>query len=529
MNLNKLLLVVLLLVPICVLAQFKPVLYMSETVEAMPEYQKGNKYQKDFLLFSELLTNTHPAFTERMKAPFDLAKSQAKYLKELASCKDDFHFKLILESIASQLHDGHTGFSVMDKFEYMFPLSVEFYDEVCLLMATSQECKEGLGKTISKINDVDIKRVPDLFRSFYSYDNDVNFRTALKRQILCIPEYWEFAGKMRNDSTLKVQFTDNSIVYMHKVKVPFKSWTVYKPVATGNPVCVRRNDGKPFSSQIIKDKSIAYLQFNSCQNQFTWRWTAKQQGRMFTPEEEAAIVAMPKFNEFLAGFFNQVRDNDIKTVAVDVRDNSGGNSMLCDELLSYLKPIDKINKTHVLMRYSDLYEQFYQSLAKEMEQSIKAANDGVIDRNVLYSCNGYKKYNGGSLFVGYNIEEEYKPLFNDDENKIFKGNIIFIQNEVTYSSAGDLMIVARDNQIGKIIGSPSSYNASSYGDILLYGFPNTGVGGFVSHKFFSRPDMTKIQDTELVPDVLIKTSAEDKFSGNDAVWKWVVDHYAIKK
>jgi hypothetical protein len=114
---------------------------------------------------------------------------------------------------------------------------------------------------------------------------------------------------------------------------------------------------------------------------------------------------------------------------------------------------------------------------------------------------------------------------NEDENKVFKGNVIFIQNAKTYSSAGLLITDAVDNRIGVVTGNKSSYRPCHYGDLLAYELPNTKIRGFVSHKFFKRPDAEKCDETSLTPAVYIPATWQDILEGKDIHWEWILEHY----
>lgn len=50
----------------------------------------------------------------------------------------------------------------------------------------------------------------------------------------------------------------------------------------------------------------------------------------------------------------------------------------------------------------------------------------------------------------------------------------------------------------------------------------------VSHRACFRPDRSKLEETELIPDVLIKETWDDVLQGRDKCWQWVMDHAAGK-
>lgn len=122
-------------------------------------------------------------------------------------------------------------------------------------------------------------------------------------------------------------------------------------------------------------------------------------------------------------------------------------------------------------------------------------------------------------------QKEDEELFakNSDPNRVFKGDVVFIQNQNTYSSAGMLITSAVDNKIGVVVGTPSAYRPSNYGDILAWQLPHTQINGFVSHKFFYRADRSKNDEQSILPSVEIPMSVDDFTQMRDVYWRWVVD------
>ena len=72
------------------------------------------------------------------------------------------------------------------------------------------------------------------------------------------------------------------------------------------------------------------------------------------------------------------------------------------------------------------------------------------------------------------------------------------------------MTLARDNNIGIIVGENSTYSPSHYGEVLPFRLPNTNVVGSVCCKYFVRPDSQHVDDKTLAPDVVIDLSDKAK-------------------
>ena len=512
-----LLLAFFLLSSVTLRAQLTPMVYTHAGVEASEEYQKGNKYQKDFLLMVKLLETTHPAFTDVVREPFKLSAISNKGYKHLSRCTNDLSFQIYLESILSKLSDGHTAVNIQSNVTSIYPLS----------KGTAKPYKDGLGKKIKTINGVKIQKVVDSFKNDFSYENEVGYQRQVLKNYLAIPFYWNNKPFKRPDNTLLVTFADSTTIQVSAVPAPFQAWEVYQPKQNKSLMQVRSKQNVPFSKQFYENRSIAYLQFNQCTDQYTLRKTYQDQGIQLTQQQDSALSLVPNFHEFLRDFFREAKEKKIKTLVVDVRHNSGGNSELCLQLLSYLRPNSLLTTNRTYIRCSAFYEKYYQEASRKVERSIRAQNSGELNPNTLYNA-----------ATGKSLEDEmgwreskssrgrFLPnLINHSVDSLFVGDIIFIQDEDTYSSAGMLITMAYDNHIGIVIGGPSSYNATSYGDILSWSLPNTQTTGTISHKLFLRPNYMDYNDIQLQPDEVIIPSWEEVCKDFDPCWSWVLKNF----
>jgi len=237
-----------------------------------------------------------------------------------------------------------------------------------------------------------------------------------------------------------------------------------------------------FHYQIFPEYSICYLQFNQCADSRTMQ-----------------NESLPRWDVTIDKMFEQLKEGKIQTLVVDAQYNGGGSSMLCDELLIYLHPLAELKTFSTLLRFSDLMGTFNPRIAVAKKSWEEA---GHIDE--LYPMSS------GQIPEGF-VQPE-----------LYEGNVIFIQSKKTYSSAGMLMTMVRDNKIGTIIGETSSFPPSHYGEILPYSLPNTGELGSVCTKMFARPDTEHLEDEALEPDIAID------LTNKEAVWNYIVNKYGVR-
>ncbi len=152
----------------------------------------------------------------------------------------------------------------------------------------------------------------------------------------------------------------------------------------------------------------------------------------------------------------------VSRVIIDARDNPGGNSNACEKILNTM--------------------------------GMRVPSYGVVRRNSPLAAKqrGYGKKDG--------VFEHSRSLDGAKQNP--NVSLIVLVNDGTFSSATMLAVWVQDGKLGRVVGYPSANAPTSFGDILNYTLPRTGVEAIMSHKQFQRPDADANQTT-LTPDVLV--------------------------
>ena len=234
---------------------------------------------------------------------------------------------------------------------------------------------------------------------------------------------------------------------------------------------IMRPHATVYDYQIYPEQSICYLQFNKCAN---------------NPADP--------FASFLDRMFAEMEVENIRTLVVDVQYNNGGSSWFTNLLCAHLYPINKTKIFRIYTRFSDLVAQY--------------------DPNSVKVRKNWED-------AGHNDELYPEPTQSVDfqQPKLYDGKAVFVLGPWTFSSAGMLITLARDNHFGTIIGTPSVFAPSHYGEVLVFRLPNTEVFGSVSCKYFVRPDDSRNDEPVLQPD--IEVNLDDK----DAAWQFIVEKY----
>lgn len=454
-------------------------------IETSSLYLDGNKYQKDLLLYSKTFELSHPYYADR-KHVKELRKDTRRLYKELAGEDDLKAFRYGLQELTSHLNDGHSQVASGLSKELIYPIYIMFdTKDSGYLLAVEDDYKEALGKRIAIVNGYPLSDLMARGQKLISGDNEI-FKNNQLSQMLQMKDFWEMCGY--DDDEIVLIFEDNTSVTI--------------PACTGHGLVIKQLDMEfdsptalkevPFYYGVIDSLSICYLQFNMCYDSLNY----PQLGQ--------------RFDDFVEGMMAEIENKSIQTLVVDVRNNGGGNSGLCDLLLSYLTDYDKMKNLGCKVRMSELL------LKHQPNLSGVELNDGT-------------KPDYGDVFDYWEIKRE-NPVeaasvhrINHDPDKIFKGNVIFISGRGTFSSAGLLLTLARDNNIGTIIGETSGHRPSHYGDVLRFNLPNTGTNATVSCRHITRPNENLNNEIELVPDVVLNLS--DYTMEKDPAWEYIVEHY----
>ena len=466
----------------------------NEEIESSVRYQSGNIYQKDMLLYVDMLGATHPYYANEANRA-KLNKRAKRMYKECAKIENVRDFKAYMQCFASSLHDGHTAIYYWEDLNTIFPLGLDIDgNNPYIINVTSEEYRELLGKEVKAINNTPVKRVLDMARPLVSADNDVNFEN-LATQYLMFAQFWQMLGM--SDKELHLTLADGSTATIPAInKRDLKIAQLQHN--TANRVTAQR--GVLFDYTIFEAEGICYMQFN----QFADRVTHPN------------YPQLARFDDTMRDMMAEMEAKGIETLVVDLQYNGGGNSSLGTVLLSWLKPYKETQNVSVTLRYSDLLCQHYPYYKNFTVEGKPLEQGATYD---LWGFDHSKDYE-----VNYEKQDSTQHIINLDPERIFKGNVVFIQGKDSFSSATLLLTLAKDNNIGTIIGDLAGGKPCHYGDILYCTLPNTETLATVSHKYFARPNRTLEHDDYIYPDVSIDLNNPER----DMAWVWIVENYGKK-
>lgn len=211
------------------------------------------------------------------------------------------------------------------------------------------------------------------------------------------------------------------------------------------------------------------------------------------PEQNLAVLTLnvctndQRYQQMLAKFFALVREKGITRIAIDVRKNTGGNSAVINEFLTYIN-VEK-------------YQGF--------------------DSNIHYS-KWAVKVDGWWNVVLSNLFHNPAQRIKHKDVELFDGQLYVLTSKTTFSSANWFGVILQDNQLGTVVGEPTGNAPTSYGYPLAGSLPNTGLRFNISHVSWIRPDREQNDARTLVPDIYIPLTQQDLRLNRDPLVEWLL-------
>lgn len=177
-------------------------------------------------------------------------------------------------------------------------------------------------------------------------------------------------------------------------------------------------------------------------------------------EKNLALLTLThcRFNDeykaCLRDMFAEVKAKGISSVAVDIRGNGGGNSMVANEFIRYLD-VDSYRVDGTVLRWGPFLLDF--------------SGDSV------------------------NKNNQYTDL-------VFDGDVYLLTDSGSFSSSMMFAEYIKDNDLGTIIGEPPGNDPNGCGDVATFRLDNSGLYMSASTKQFFRPDR-ECTDRLVMPDV----------------------------
>lgn len=360
-----------------------------------------NQALGDFDFAYRYLKKVHPAMLDKNGDEYAKVKSayerERKNLLELETLSVN-QLARSIETVFSVLEDAHT----MAIPKYSNPHYFKDVDSI-----------KKSGMTFVGINGMDYNDLVVERRNLFSYEKKEWVLSYAKNFSIQL-EMLDYLGfDIESGVTYTLQSGDGKTVNQYAAKDDFLSYDEYlkyNQIETSS-----ENSSEPFCFYTLDfEHSLAILTLKSCINNSYYR-------------------------DLLRKMFTEIKDSGIKNVAVDVRDNGGGNSLVINSFFEYLD-IDSFRESTSKVRLGPFVLDFDDALVKNVRQ----------------------------------------------DDLLFRGNVYVLTSSESFSSAMMFPQFVKDNGIGKIIGETPANNPNGYGDVVAYFLPKSRIFMQISFKKFCR-------------------------------------------
>ncbi len=401
--------------------------------------------------------------------------AKKKYHNEIARLKknipDSISFQELLITfykISALIKDGHNlPFIVQPeitgelKENLFFPLKL-ISTNLKLFVPKSTSAVSGLpeGAEVLSVNKIAINKLLPEFQTYFG--GNVHYTNEMAERFF---SYFLFLKNIK--PPFEIEFIDST---KKTGKLILSSGIKF-----GEALAITMPHIKtPYSFKIVSDK-LGYIEFNSMS------------------------VNLNKLDKFLDSCFTLIKTNNIKYVAIDIRNNSGGNSLLADLLLSYIT-----TKKYTLMggrkwKISERYKEY-----------LKLKGDTV---------NEYLKKENGTLWELGSCDSSGNKFKNDN---IFTGKVFLLTSPFTFSSANMLADGIKQFKIATIIGESTGENTNDFGEAFTFLLPNSKIKMQTTTSFDYGADCNRKNYHVIYPDKEIKPTLKDKISENDRALKYIL-------
>ena len=220
---------------------------------------------------------------------------------------------------------------------------------------------------------------------------------------------------------------------------------------------------------------------------------------------------LSKYKKQVDFFFQEIENRNCKSIVIDLRDNRGGLILAQEYLISYLNKA----KTNQQMNY--LYKRskfdrfsllpFYQRWQFQKRARI------VYPRGIIS-----KEYDFFQSPLGTVKTILYDYLPKNQLNKVYEGECTLVINGFSMSASAMFASWFRDNNRGKIVGSPCMGPMSgTFGNSATVRLSNSQFPIMISTLKFTPTKYKEIELEPIQPDVLIQKNVSNLIQNTDPI------------
>jgi hypothetical protein len=499
--------------------------YKADIVKTK-EYKNANHFQQDLLYLNDLCANTFPDIDNVF--PRQQRKSIIDSLLNLLSDKkvNEQLFKGYIRFYLSHYENQHTvitGYSWIG----LFPYFIHTIDNNWYLWDINKDYDSLLiGKRVIKINNESIDNIEKKLFQYVSAENEISKRNEI--WFINRPSLLKQYGIIEQTDSILLSFENTKSIWIKSI---YQDKDVHFHLGDKRfvPNPITKYSDYNYNMILYPDDNYAYFQFNRCFDKidayetmhdyikpwivpFAKLYLGRLIKRHKNPGNNVGFKInfdRPVFKDYLKLMFDSLKRQGIDNLIIDLRNNGGGSSLLCNQLLYYLTDKEDLKDFSKMYYLSDFNNQMDKKEYNNFIKTYIRKNNAQPEKDKLYPDGFYNC--DSSLFE--KIESPQSPYYIPKNRKVFKGNVIVLANYRTGSAAALLTTLIQDNNIGIVIGTSVGNNPIGATEYHPYKLPNSKATGSVASDYLVRPKPNK--GKILIPDYWIENSVGDMINGKD--------------
>lgn len=224
-----------------------------------------------------------------------------------------------------------------------------------------------------------------------------------------------------------------------------------------------------------------------------------------------------KYHRFLKKSFRKIKRSEVDHLAIDLRNNTGGNSDRMEMLFGYLTPNPPAVPSNIIARQSP-------TSRAHIDKQYKGLKRFVIDH--FYKRNedaiNYRKM--AALENGVTDTLYYKIGPKPEAKKRFNGNTYLMINGRSGSASVNFASIFKNMNLGLVLGEPClGPESGTWGNAASAQLTNSGVKLYLSTIRYNTDNLFLVDPNPVQPDIHVEYTPADLQNNNDPVLKKVIE------
>lgn len=206
-----------------------------------------------------------------------------------------------------------------------------------------------------------------------------------------------------------------------------------------------------------------------------------------------------KFRGYLDSCFAVMHSQNIQNLAIDIRNNPGGNSNFGDLLLQYITERPSPSICGKYMKVSQQYKDYLKWAYRD-------------------STSEYHKKEVGTIWK----RDAWVSKRTISSEKVFRGKVYLLIGPGVFSSANLMADGAKHNKLATLVGEPTGERVNDFGEVCDIELPNSKMIVNITTSYFVGADCDLNYKGSVTPHIYIKSSGNGKLKGIDPVLEYVI-------